>query len=93
MDRANRASSDSDRDAALTNALQYFEQTIASDSASRSATAWSHIYAGHILDFRCNRNAAVAHYRKAIESGDDTRGAQKTAQSDLAQPFGGECRQ
>jgi hypothetical protein len=93
MDQANLARVDSEREAALDKALQYFERTIVSESATRTAKTWSHIYAGHILDFRCNRSAAVAHYRKAIESGDDTRDAQKTAQRDLAKPFGGECQQ
>lgn len=77
----------------LDEALQYFERTIASNTADRSMKTWSHIYAGHILDFKCNRAAAVEHYRKAIETGDDSRDAQKTAKRDLAQPFGGECQQ
>jgi tetratricopeptide (TPR) repeat protein len=93
MDNANRAASDIERDAALNAALGFFERTVASTSADRSMKTWSHIYAGHILDFRCKRQAAIDHYRKAIESGDDTRDAQKTAQRDLAQPFGGECQQ
>jgi hypothetical protein len=93
MDNANRAASDTERDATLSAALGYFERTIASTSADRSMKTWSHIYAGHILDFKCNRSAATDHYKKAIESGDDTRDAQKTAQRDLAQPFGGECQQ
>jgi hypothetical protein len=93
MDKANQATSDSERDAALNEALKFFERAIASTSADRSMKTWSHIYSGHILDFKCNRAAAVDHYRKAVETGDDTRDAQKTAQRDLAQPFGGECQQ
>jgi tetratricopeptide (TPR) repeat protein len=77
----------------LDEALQYFERTIASDTADRSMKTWSYIYAGHILDFKCNRAAALEKYRKAIETGDDTRDAQKIAKRDLAQPFGGECQQ
>ena len=77
----------------LDEALEYFERTIASDNADRSMKTWSYIYAGHILDFKCNRAAALEKYRKAIETGDDTRDAQKIAKRDLAQPFGGECQQ
>jgi tetratricopeptide (TPR) repeat protein len=77
----------------LDEALQYFERTIKSESANRSMKTWSYIYSGHILDFKCNRAAAIENYRKAIETGDDTRNAQTTAKRDLAQPFGGECRQ
>jgi hypothetical protein len=93
MDKANRATVDSERDAALDKALQYFERTIASETAGRSAKTWSHIHSGHILDFKCNRNAALAQYRKAIESGDDTRDAQSLAQRGLTEPFGGGCQQ
>jgi hypothetical protein len=93
MDKASPPASDSERDQALDQALRYFERTVASESAGRSVKTWSHIYAGHILDFKCNRSAAVGHYRKAIEIGDDTRDAQKVAQRDLVQPFGGECQQ
>ena len=93
MDKAARSASDAERDLALDQSLQFFERTIASESAGRSVKTWSHIHSGHILDFKCNRSAAVSHYRKAIEIGDDTRDAQKTAQRDLVQPFGGECQQ
>jgi tetratricopeptide (TPR) repeat protein len=77
----------------LDEALKYFERTIASTSADPSMRTWSHIYLGHILDFKCNRSAAVEHYRKALESGDDTRDARRIANRDLLQPFGGECPQ
>ena len=95
MDKANSTNVDSERDASLDKALQYFERTIASESAGRSAKTWSYIHSGHILDFRCNRNAALAQYRKAIESGDETRDAQGIgiARRGLAEPFGGECQQ
>jgi tetratricopeptide (TPR) repeat protein len=77
----------------LDEALQYFERTIASDNADRSMKTWSYIYSGHILDFKCNRAAALEQYRKAIETGDNSRGAQSIAKRDMAQPFGGECQQ
>jgi len=77
----------------LDEALQYFDRTIKSVSADRSMKTWSYIYSGHILDFKCNRAAALENYRKAIETGDNTRDAQTVARRDLAQPFGGECRQ
>jgi tetratricopeptide (TPR) repeat protein len=93
MDKANHAVSDADRDAALNEALKFFERSALSASADRSMKTWSHIYAGNILDFKCSRPAALDHYRKAIESGDDTRDAQKSAQRFLSQPFGGECQQ
>ena len=63
----------------LDEALLYFERTIKSNSADPSMKTWSYIYSGHILDFKCNRAAALENYRKAIETGDDTRDAQRTA--------------
>ena len=77
----------------LNRALQYFARTINSNSADRSMKTWSYIYSGHILDFKCNRPAALENYRKAIETGDNTRDAQRVAKRDMAQPFGGECQQ
>jgi len=77
----------------LDEALQYFDRTIKSGSADRSMKTWSYIYSGHILDFKCNRAAALENYKRAIETGDNTRDAQTVARRDLAQPFGGECRQ
>lgn len=77
----------------LTRALQYFARTIESSSADKSMKTWSYIYSGHIHDFKCNRPAALENYRKAIETGDNTRDAQRIAKRDMAQPFGGECQQ
>jgi tetratricopeptide (TPR) repeat protein len=77
----------------LNRALQYFTRAIESSSADRSMKTWSYIYSGHILDFKCNRPAALENYRKAIETGDNTRDAQRIARRDMAQPFGGECQQ
>jgi tetratricopeptide (TPR) repeat protein len=75
-------------------ALEYFDKTIKSTSADPSMKTWSYIYTGHILDFRCQRAAAVENYRKAIQTGDNSQNAQGTAERDLAKPFGGgECPQ
>ena len=79
-------------EASLDRALQYFERTIKSDNAERSMRTWSYIYSGHILDYKCNRAAALENYRKAVETGDDTRDAQRTARRDLEKPFV-ECQQ
>jgi len=75
-------------------ALEYFDKTIKSSSSDLSMKTWSYIYTGHILDFRCQRAAAVENYRKAIQTGDNSQNAQGTAERDLAKPFGGgECPQ
>jgi hypothetical protein len=80
-------------EASLDSALQYFERTIKSASATKEMQTWSHIHMGHIFDFKCQRQAAIDHYKKALEIGDNSKNAQGTAERDLAKPFGGECRQ
>jgi tetratricopeptide (TPR) repeat protein len=80
-------------EASLDKALQYFERTIKSDSATKEMKTWSHIHMGHIFDFKCQRQAAIDNYKKALEIGDNSKNAQGTAERDLAKPFGGECRQ
>lgn len=77
----------------LDEALQYFDKTIKSSSSDLSMKTWSYIHTGHILDFKCQRQAAVENYRKAIQTGDNSQNAQGTAERDLAKPFGGECPQ
>ena len=77
----------------LDEALSYFSRTLQSSSSDPSMKTWSYIYSGHILDFKCERQAALENYKKALETGDNTRGAQATARGDIAKPFGGECRQ
>jgi len=77
----------------LNRALEHFARTLQSSSADQSMKTWSYIYSGHILDFKCNRPAALENYRKALETGNNTRDAQRIARRDLAQPFGGECQQ
>ena len=78
----------------LDQAFEYFDKTIKSPSADLSMKTWSYIYSGHILDFKCQRAAAVEFYRKAIQTGDNSQNAQGTAERDLAKPYGGgECPQ
>jgi len=76
----------------LDEALKYFDRAIKSDSADPSMKTWSYIYSGHILDFKCDRPSALENYRKAVQTGDNSRDAQTVAKRDLAKPFGGECQ-
>jgi tetratricopeptide (TPR) repeat protein len=78
----------------LDEALRFFDRTLKSNSADASMKTWSYIHTGHILDFRCQRAAAVENYRKAIQTGDNSQNAQATAERDMAKPYGGgECPQ
>ena len=78
-----------DQDSEL--ARHYFSETISSDTADSAMVVWSHIYLGRIEDLRCGRDAALGHYRRALESGDDSGGARDAAREGIETPFGGNC--
>lgn len=52
-----------DRD--MDGAQQLFERTLQMAHEPRTV-AWSHIYIGRILDMKCDRNAALSHYKTAL---------------------------
>lgn len=72
-------------------ASEYFSRTIESGTAETSMVVWSHVYLGRIEDIACNREAALDHYRRALETGDDTGGAQDAARQAIGTPYGGNC--
>lgn len=55
----------------------------------RWVEVWSHIYLGKIYDLIGQRERAVNEYQKAIETKDDTDGAQAEAQRYLQKPYSG----
>lgn len=67
-------------------ARKYFERAVQSAHDPRTL-AWSHIYLGRIFDGEDNRDAAVAHYRAALEAGDPTPDTKAAAEKGLAAPF------
>ena len=48
---------------------------------------WSYIYLGKIYDILSQRQRAMAEYNKAINTKDDTFGAQAEAKKWLASPY------
>jgi TolA-binding protein len=67
-------------------ARRYFESAVQSAHDPRTL-AWSHIYLGRIFDGEDNREAAVAHYRAALQAGDPTPDTKAAAEKGLATPF------
>lgn len=67
-------------------AQQYFERAIQSAHDPRTL-AWSHIYLGRILDIQEQRDAAVTHYRAALNAGDPTPDTRSAAEKGLAAPY------
>jgi Peptidase family M1 domain len=51
---------------------------------------WSHIYLGKIFDLTGQRDRALNEYEKAIQTKDDTGGAQEEANRYLQKPYSGE---
>lgn len=63
-----------------------FEQAIHAARDPRTL-AWSHIYLGRILDIQENRDAAVEHYRAALDAGDPAADTRAAAEKGLAAPY------
>lgn len=63
-----------------------FEQAIRVARDPRTL-AWSHIYLGRILDIQENRQAAVEHYRAALEAGDPAADTRVAAEKGLSAPY------
>ena len=72
-------------------ALEYFRRAVESSSVEPSMRIWAHVYLGRIYDIQCDREAALAEYRSALGSGDDTETALAAATAGLEGPFGGGC--
>jgi hypothetical protein len=49
--------------------------------------AWSHIYLGRIFDLQEERDAAIDHYRAALNAGEQLPEAKAAAEQGLQQPY------
>ncbi len=67
-------------------AQAYFERTLAAGGNPR-LVAWSHIYLGRIYDLKAERDAALQHYRAALEAGDNSAPTRAAAERGLQQPY------
>jgi hypothetical protein len=70
----------------LRGAQEYFERAIESAHDPRTL-AWSHIYLGRILDIQDQREAAVEHYRAALNAGDPTPDTKTAAEKGVNAPY------
>jgi hypothetical protein len=64
-----------------------YRDSLAGDGNPAWTKAWSHIQIGKIFDVTRQRERAVAQYRLAIETGDNTDGAINQARELLEHPF------
>lgn len=70
----------------MAGAQKYFSRTVEVSKEPR-LLAWSHIYLGRIFDLQDNRQAALDHYRTALNSGDLDPQVREAAQKGLEQPY------
>jgi tetratricopeptide (TPR) repeat protein len=71
----------------LQSAANHFHNAIAADQDPKWTVVWSHLNLGKIFDAVDTRNRALNEYRKALQTGDNTRGALDEATKYLAEPF------
>jgi len=63
-----------------------FQKALSATKDPRVA-AWCHIYLGRILDLQEEREAAVAHYRAALNAGDGSADTRNAAERGLKEPY------
>ncbi len=68
-------------------AANSFREAINGDKEPKWTLVWSHIFLGKIFDLTGQRERALNEYRRALETGDDTAGAQAEAEKYLNEPF------
>ena len=68
-------------------AANSFRDALNGDKDPAWIEVWSYIYLGKIYDILSQRQRAVAEYNKAVNTKDDTNGAQAEAKKWLAAPF------
>src|SRR5262245_14572849 len=64
-----------------------FQEALNGDLKVKWVEVWAYINRGKILDIRGQRDRAVSEYQKAINSGDDSYGAQAEAEKYKKEPF------
>lgn len=64
-----------------------FRDAIDGDRDPKWIEVWAHIYLGKIFDVTGQRERAVNEYQKAVETNDDTGGAQAEAEKYLREPY------
>src|SRR5260221_10207238 len=67
-------------------AKTFFQQTL-DVARDPQLLAWAHIYLGRLLDMENRRDAALRHYRQALEAGEVAPNVKQAAQKGLDAPF------
>ena len=68
-------------------AANAYREAINGDGEPRWTEVWGHIQLGKIFDITGQRDRAVAEYRQALQTNDNTQGAQEEARKYLGTPY------
>ncbi len=68
-------------------AANAYREAISGDGEPRWTEVWGHIQLGKIFDLTGQRDRAVAEYRQALQTNDNTQGAQEEARKYLSTPY------
>jgi len=68
-------------------AANQFQQALNGDLKPKWVEVWAYINRGKIFDIRDQRDRAVTEYQKAVNTGDDSYGAQGEAEKYTKEPF------
>ena len=70
-------------------AINVLREALTGDLRPEWIEVWAHVNLGKILDLRGQRQRAVSAYQKAVDTGNDSYGAQAEAEKYLKEPFRG----
>jgi len=73
-------------------AANSFREAINGDQDPKWTVVWSHIFLGKVFDITGQRERAINEYRRALDTNDDTQGAQAEAEKYLNEPYRRETR-
>ncbi|MGH9805371.1 MAG: M1 family aminopeptidase [Candidatus Acidiferrales bacterium] len=73
-------------------AANSFREAVNGDQEPKWTVVWSHIFLGKVFDITGQRERAINEYRRALDTNDDTQGAQAEAEKYLNEPYRRETR-
>jgi aminopeptidase N len=73
-------------------AANSFREAVNGDQDPKWTLVWSHIFLGKVFDLTGQRERAINEYRRALDTNDNTQGAQAEAEKYLNEPYRRETR-
>jgi len=73
-------------------AANSFREAVNGDQEPKWTLVWSHLFLGKVFDITGQRERAINEYRRALDTNDNTQGAQAEAEKYLNEPYRRETR-